>query len=71
MHEETVDNDGHPRSFFISVLQQLGIKVPQEALLIDDSPEKVTMAQHYGLQAVQFENHQQLQETLEEGGVLQ
>lgn len=60
---ETVDPQGHKRSFFLSVLEKLDLQ-PQEALLIDDSPENIATARKYHLHAILFENKDQLEEIL-------
>lgn len=66
---ETVDDQRHRRTFFLYVLEELGLQ-PQEALLIDDSPEKIATAKGYGIQTIQFESAIQLETALRERNML-
>ena len=66
---EVVSSQGHRRSFFLYVLEKFNLQ-PEEALLIDDSPEKIAVARAYGIQTIQFENKDQLEAALRERQVL-
>jgi FMN phosphatase YigB (HAD superfamily) len=54
---------------FPHIIKCLGVD-PEKMLLIDDSVEKVLMAQKYGLQVHQFTDHVQLKDYLTSKGIL-